>query len=91
MSVQAISWVFDHSQSRLAARLVLLAIANHAGSDGWADPSLFTIACEAHLSEREVQDAIRELEASGELTVQSCAGCHRFTLRKMQSGVATAG
>ncbi len=87
MSVQALTWVFDHSQSRLAARLALLAIANHAGSDGWADPSLFTIACEARLNEREVQDAIRELEASGELSVQVCAGCSRYTLRGVGIGV----
>ena len=29
MSVQAMSWVLDHSESELASRIVLLAIANH--------------------------------------------------------------
>ncbi len=90
MSVQAISWVLDQSQSRLRARLVLLSIANHATSGGVSAPDSFAIACEARLNEREVQAAIRELEASGELSVQSCAGCSRYTLKKMQQpGVAT--
>jgi len=75
MSVQAMSWVLDKSQSRLAARLVLLSIANHsnqAGEDAW--PSVPTIAREAHLSDRQVARAILDLVALRELLVLPRSG-----------------
>lgn len=68
MSVQAMSWVFEHSSAQGAVRLVLLAIANHADKDGrhsWA--SVRQIGEEARCSERKVQYALRELEAAGEI------------------------
>ena len=68
MSVQAMSWVFQHSHSRLGARLVLLAIANHAdlhGRNSWA--SVGQLAEESHLSERQARYALRELEHDGEI------------------------
>jgi hypothetical protein len=68
MSVQAMSWVFQHSTSRLGARLILLAIANHAdlhGRNSWA--SVEQLAEESHLSERQARYALRELETSGEI------------------------
>lgn len=75
MSVQAISWVLDHSESRLGARCVLIAIANHAGPLGAGSwPSVKTIAKEAKLSEREVQYAKAELKRIGELEEQIGAG-----------------
>lgn len=81
MSVQAISWVLDHSMSRLGARCVLIAIANHAKADGTgAWPSMFTIAQEARLSEREVQYAIGELKKLGELGVKLGGGRGRPNL-----------
>jgi Helix-turn-helix domain len=68
MSVQAMTWVFEHSSASLGARLVLLAIANHADRDGrnsWA--SVKVLAEEAHLSERQTRYSLRELERSGEI------------------------
>lgn len=68
MSVQAMAWVFDHSESTLGARLVLLAIANHADKEGrnsWA--SVRQLAEEARLSERKVQYALRALTKAGEI------------------------
>lgn len=68
MSVQAMTWVFEHSASHLAARLVLLGIANHADKDGrnsWA--SVRQLSEEARCSERQVQYALRELEFMGEI------------------------
>jgi hypothetical protein len=75
MSVQAFSWVLECSRSTLGARLVLLAIANHADKDGrgsWA--SVGTLAREANLSERQVQRALRALEAAGEISKIGSAG-----------------
>ena len=61
-------WVLDHSESEGTARLVLLAIANHAdpvGENSWA--SVARIAREANKSVRSVQRALRDLEAAQEI------------------------
>lgn len=90
MSVQAIGWVLDHSKSRLAARHVLISIANHAKSDGTgAWPSVGTIARESRISKREVQRSIPQLVAMGELHVEPGAGpngTHMYSLPKMMAG-----
>jgi hypothetical protein len=86
MSVQAISWVLDHSESRLGPRHVLISIANHAKSDGTgAWPSVSTIAREAHLSIRQVQYCLVSLAKLGELRVSSGGphGCNLYSLPKM--------
>jgi Helix-turn-helix domain len=84
MSVQAIAWVLESSTSRLAARLVLLSIANHAnatGDNAW--PSIPRIAGEAHLSERQAQRAIKELCTLGELIVYLGAGPSRSNVYRV--------
>lgn len=91
LSVQALSWVFDFSESTGGSRLTLLSIANHVSHDGdSAWPSVATIARESRLSERAVQYAIRELEGSGELGVQPGHGrgnTHLFNLPKYQDWI----
>jgi hypothetical protein len=68
MSVQALSWVLENAHARLGARLVLIALANHAHDDGSnAFISQQTIAREAHLTDRQVRRCLKELEASGEI------------------------
>lgn len=88
LSVQAISWVLEHSESRLGPRHVLISIANHAKSDGTGSwPSVQTISHEARLSEREVRYALRELEKSGELQTLKGAGphgCNLYSLARMK-------
>lgn len=87
MSVQAISWVLENSESRLGARHVLISIANHAQSDGTGSwPSIATIGRESKLSEREVRYALRELEEMGELHTEIASGprgCNMYTLQNM--------
>jgi len=76
ISVQAISWVIEHSKQKSNAFVVLLMIANHAHSDGTnAWPSVRTLAREARISPREVQYTLRELERSGELVTRKRSGC----------------
>lgn len=88
MSVQAMSWVLNESSSTLGSRLVLLSIANHAdakGMNSW--PSIPTIACESHVSERQVQRCLRELERIGELQIdrgEGYKGSHRYQLIRMK-------
>lgn len=95
MSVQAMSWVLEHSESRLGPRLVLLSIANHARADGTgAWPAIATIAREARLSEREVQYAVRKLVAGGELEVQSGfgpKGTNLYSLPRMGGAKCCSG
>ncbi len=74
MSVQAITRVLEHSTARGTARLVLLVIANHETEGRGAHPSVDRLAHEAGLSVRAVQEAIRRLEAAGELRVERNAG-----------------
>ena len=88
MSVQALSWVLDNSESEHAARLVLISIANHCdkfGRNAW--PTISTIGSESRLCEREVRQSLRELEALGELLTLPAAGPRRsnlYSLPKMQ-------
>ncbi len=87
MSVQALSWVFDFSKSSLAARHVLLSIANHAKANGTgAWPSVSRLSREANVSESTVHRSIKELQDLGELSVEVGAGphgCNLYTLAKM--------
>ncbi len=85
VSVQAMTWVMNHSDARLGDRLVLFSIANHADSYGRAAwPSIATIAAEARLSERQVKRALPRLIELGELDVDEGGGpngVHRFSIR----------
>jgi hypothetical protein len=87
MSVEALSWVFQHSEARLGARHVLLSIANHAKSDGTgAWPSVETIARESKLSVREVQYCLTTLVEMGELVITRRArACNLYALPRVQS------
>lgn len=75
MSIQAVAWVLEHSQAKLADRLVLIAIANHADARGWnAWPSIEKIAEEAGVHEVTVWRSVKALEDLGELTTQRRPG-----------------
>ena len=69
------TWVFSHSTAAGADRLLLLAIADHAGDDGGdAWPSVPTLARKTGVSERSVQRGISRLEAGGLLVVERGQG-----------------
>jgi len=82
------SYVFDNSEARLGDRLVLLSIANHAdkhGRNAW--PSIAGMAEEAHMSERQVKRAIRNLAELGEIEIEENGGpkgTHCYTITGMQ-------
>lgn len=68
MSVQATSWVWEHSQSEGTARLVLLAIADAANREGeraWISAN--TIATMCRIGHRTAQRKVAELITMGEL------------------------
>lgn len=87
LSIQAIAWVLDHSESSRSARHVLISIANHANKFGYgAYPSLATIASESKITRETVPSCVRELERIGEVTVRRGAGphgCNLYSLTKM--------
>ncbi|MEV5362540.1 helix-turn-helix domain-containing protein [Streptomyces rochei] len=68
MSSEAREWVWEHSSSRGAARLVLLSIADRVADDqciSWA--SLSSLAKRTHASVSTVREAIERLVLAGEL------------------------
>lgn len=94
MSVQALTWVFDHSEATLGDRLVMLVIADHARADGTGSwPSVETIAREAKVSERTVTRSFSRLVELGEIVERgkSRAGTRVWDLAKMGVTSATAG
>lgn len=69
MSIKVIDEVLDSAVHRGASRLVLIAIANYADENGFAWPSLDTIAAKANVSKRSTIRAIERLEDDGALFV----------------------
>lgn len=78
MSIEAMTLVLHHSQASGAAQMILMGIANHQG-DGGAWPSIATLAKYGKVSERRVQQVIRELEQMGELAIQTMGGVETAT------------
>lgn len=90
MSVQAITYVLDHSEAAGSDRLVLIALANHACSEKaecW--PSVRLLAREARCSERTVQYALRELEHAGRIRRQKAKGPQGTTRWRLVFDAAT--
>jgi hypothetical protein len=83
-SIQALVWVIEYSQSRLADRCVLVSIANHCdrqGKNAW--PSVDTISHEAKVSTRQAQVSIARLCKMGELGVEKNQGPHGTNLYEL--------
>lgn len=67
MSVKVISALFDHSESRFSARLVLFVLADSGHDDGVTWISQVEIAAKARISLAEVKRSLIELEELGEI------------------------
>lgn len=88
MSVQATTWVWEHSQAEDTARLVLLAIAdsaNREGENAWISAS--TIAKMCRIGHRTAQRKIAELIDSGELEKTGARGTQQANVYRLP-GVA---
>lgn len=97
MSVQAMSWVIDHSQSKGQAYTVLLMIANRVNEKEHGDavcwPSQETLAEESRCSVRTVQRCLDQLVTLGEIERehrgQHASNMYRMTyFQRRQSDVA---
>lgn len=67
MTVQAISWVLEHSKSQGATRCVLMSIANHVGHDGEGWAYVKQIMKEANCSEDTYRRSVQWGVEHGEL------------------------
>ena len=77
MSVQATTWVWEHSQAEGSTRLVLLAIADAANREGARSfQSAETLASMCKMSSRTVRRQIKILQDLGEIEVEGRAGSH---------------
>jgi hypothetical protein len=77
VSVQVMTWVFEHSPHKGNELLCLLAIADHAAIDGTnAFPSMATLAQRCRISVRQVVRIIARLEDAGAITINRSSGRH---------------
>jgi DNA-binding Lrp family transcriptional regulator len=84
MSVRVLSRVLRDSPSRLAARLVLIALADVAADDGVAWQPQATLAAKANVDEATVRRALRDLEAAGEIeTRKAMKGRQRINVYRV--------
>jgi hypothetical protein len=83
MSNAALTAVFDHSKTRHAARLLMLALADRADEHGIAWPSIADIMRRTRLSRGAVHGAMCDAGELGELSVERFAGprlCNRYQI-----------
>jgi len=73
MSAEAVTVVLHHSKAEGTAKLILWGIANHHSDQG-AWPSVATLAKYAAVSERRVQQVIRDLVNLGEISIEEQGG-----------------
>lgn len=74
MGIQATSTVWKYSKSRMADRLVLLAIAEHANDSGRCWPSTSRLAEMTGLDIRSIRRSVTRLIALGELEADRRGG-----------------
>ncbi|MBF0808848.1 hypothetical protein E4U03_09570, partial [Rothia nasimurium] len=84
MSVQATTWVWEHSQAEGTARLVLLAVADAANREGeraWVSAKTISKMC--RIGHRTAQRKIAELIDSGELEKMGSRGEKHATVYRL--------
>lgn len=74
MSIRVLNLVWEHSEAKGSALLLLLAVADYADEDGVAYPSVAALAKKSRMSERNTQYALKRLEQMGELAIKPGEG-----------------
>ncbi|MBV8633990.1 MAG: helix-turn-helix domain-containing protein [Burkholderiaceae bacterium] len=85
MSIRIMSEVWQHSRAGGSELLCLLAIADFANDDGYAFPSVATLAVRIRKSERYAQYLLNKLVAAGELQIEPNAGRRGCNLYRVQA------
>jgi len=73
VTFRVVATVLDHSEERLARRLILLVLAEAAHDDGVTFLGQDEIARKARLSRTHVTEEIRELETDGALQIRKAS------------------
>ncbi len=84
LSVKIQADIWKHSKQKGSALLIMLAIGDFSDDEGMAFPSVKTLASKTKLSERGVQYLLKQLEKSGELSIEHGAGPKRCSLFRVQ-------
>ena len=74
MSVQALSWVLEHSRATHDTRLTAIALANWCDEDGVGGATKARLASAARISEASIWRGLRELQSLGEIAQVSADG-----------------
>jgi len=69
MSNKALGFIFEHSNTKGSARVLMLAIADMANDEGECYPGRAYLAAKVNVSERQLTTLIRDCEELGELRV----------------------
>lgn len=81
MSFEALAWAAKQKPGNMAAKMVLLALANYANEDGEAYPSVAAISAFGEMNHKTVGVALARLEAAG---IISDTGLRRGTTRQVK-------
>ena len=65
MSIEALNWAWRQQVPSASAKLVLMALADHANGDGYCWPSMGRIGSMAGISSKQVATHVRTLAALG--------------------------
>ncbi len=92
MSVRASAIVWEESQQKGSALLLLLALADYAHDDGTnAFPSVPTLAKKTRLGRRNIQLLLRKLEEAGEVAPMGLVASGTVVYRLILPGFSTGG
>lgn len=94
MSIKVMSYVFEHSDAKLADRLVLLTLADYAHDDGrYAFPSVETIARKSRVGVSTARGCLRSLESAGEIrhVGETKHGTRMYTVLMPKLGTPESG
>lgn len=69
MSIKCMNYVWEHSETTGADRLMLLALADSCNDDGEWSPGVSRLADKCKVSERAAQYTLRRLEELGEIKI----------------------
>ncbi len=76
MSWEALTWMFDSSDTKANTRLVMISLCKWANPIGDSEPGVPIIAKEANISERSVQRITKRLEKAGDIKILAGQGYH---------------
>jgi hypothetical protein len=74
MAAGGAKWIWENSRASNGSLIVLLAIADECGEGEFTEMTTGQLAQKSRLSERAVQNAVRDLEALGELSFAAAPG-----------------